>query len=242
MSLKSSSSVMRRVRFGSARLAALELAARAAAPRRGALASTTAGHLVGLDRPDVDAVDRGHRRDVAGAQALEGAHVERPGRRRRLVQGGEQLVGAAQRARDVRAHVDVVARRPAACRACRRRSRPPSGSRASGASRTPPARSPPASTSRAGLAACSAGIAAERRSGYAPCSASIVGAQLVGHRRGRRVGDARGVLVEVGRLVPAGDARAVPEARHACRVDRHQRSMPPRIGSSIASVAIRSAM
>ena len=50
-------------------------------------------------------------------------------------------------------------------------------------------------------------------------------------------GIAGGVLVEVGGLVPAGHARAVLEA-----ADVAHRSIPPRIGSSIASVAIRSAM
>ena len=67
-----------------------------------------------VERPDVLAVDRRHRRDVAGAEALEGAHVEVrvvAGRSSRIAR--EQLVGAAQRARDVRAHVDRVARRPA---------------------------------------------------------------------------------------------------------------------------------
>ena len=34
------------------------------------------GDLVGADRPDVVAVDRGHRRHVARAEALEGADVE----------------------------------------------------------------------------------------------------------------------------------------------------------------------
>ena len=59
-------------------------------------------------RPDVDAVDGGHRRDVARAQALEGAHVELG-----ILAGGaldrlEQRVGPAQRAGDVGAHVDAV--------------------------------------------------------------------------------------------------------------------------------------
>ena len=33
-------------------------------------------HVLGRERADVDAVDRRHRRDVAGAEALERAHVD----------------------------------------------------------------------------------------------------------------------------------------------------------------------
>ena len=40
-------------------------------------------------------------------------------------------------------------------------------------------------------------------------------------------GRSAGSFVEVGRLVPAGDAGAVPEARHPCRIDGHYRSIPP---------------
>ena len=107
--------------------------------------------------------------------------------------------------------------------------------RASGASRTPPARCPPACTSRsARWTACSAGIAAERRSGYFAMCASISARSSSGTGVVAGSGTPAGSFVEVGGVVPAGDARAVPEARHACRVDRHQRSIPPRIGSSIA--------
>ena len=128
-----------------------------------------------LQRADVLAVDRRHRRDVAGAQALERAHVDVSSLGGRCHHRLEQLVGAEQRARDVGAHVDVVVHGPAArSRACRRRSPPRSGTRASAAITPPPGRSPPASTSRArAWAACSAGIAAERRSGYLAIAASI---------------------------------------------------------------------
>ena len=127
--------------------------------------------VVGRQRPDVLAVDRGHRRDVARAEALEAAHVEA-----RVAAGGLEhrrvdVVGAAQRARDVRAHVDACARPWARCRTCRRTSRPRSGTRASGASRRRPARSRSASTSRASRwTACSAGSTPSAGRGTSPCA------------------------------------------------------------------------
>ena len=98
--------------------------------RPASTSSTIVRQSLGLQRADVLAVDRRHRRDVARAQALERAHVEA-----RVVAGGGEhrvvdRVGAAQRARDVRAHVDLVLARRAPCRTCRRRSRRPSGTRA----------------------------------------------------------------------------------------------------------------
>ncbi len=72
--------------------------------------------------------------------------------------------------------------------------------------------------------------------------AGDLGAQLGGDRRRRRIRHGRGRLRQVGRVVPAGDARAAAVARDAARIYRHQRSMPPRTGSSIASVAMKSAM
>ncbi len=70
-------------------------------------------HVGEAERPHVHAVDRGHRRDVAGAEALERAHVEFGLRVRsfggRLGDRLVQLVGAAQRAGDVGAHVHAVA-------------------------------------------------------------------------------------------------------------------------------------
>ena len=64
-----------------------------------------------------------------------------------------------------------------------------------------------------------------------------LGTKLAGHVDERRVGDAGRVLGQIGRRVPAWDARAMLEAANGAH-----RSMPPRIGSSIASVAMRSAM
>ena len=77
---------------------------------------------LGVQRPEVALVDRGHRRDVAGAHALEARDedlaVGRAGAPvRRLVAVGagglaerlEQLVGARHPARDVRAHQHLVA-------------------------------------------------------------------------------------------------------------------------------------
>ena len=87
-------------------------------------------------------------------------------------------------------------------------------------------------------------------------------AQLARDLDQRRIRNAGRVLLEVGRLVPAGPARAVLEAQHghgpgarggwtrrrsragraALAGPRAHRSMPPRIGSSIATVAIMSAI
>ena len=78
-------------------------------PRADSPSRSSAGDLVELDRPDVDAVDGGHRRDVAGAEALEVADVDVGVLAVSCLDRGEQLVGPAQRARDVRADVDVVA-------------------------------------------------------------------------------------------------------------------------------------
>jgi len=70
------------------------------------------GHVGGRERSDVDAVDGGHRRDVAGAETLKGAHVDRfpvdalgGGCTHDLI----ELIGAAQRAGDVRADIHAVA-------------------------------------------------------------------------------------------------------------------------------------
>ena len=115
-------------------------------------------------------------------------------------------------------------------------------------------------------AACSAGIAAERRSGYLAIAVSISRRRSSGTGVFAGSGIDRGSLGQVDGVVPARDARAVAEARDAPgqRSDRiamlavalsqlvadvrrapmteAHRSMPPRIGSSMASVAMRSAM
>ena len=211
-------------------------------------------------RSDVLAVDRGHRRDVARAQALERAHVDVLvlGRRgHRLV----ELVGAAQRARDVRAHEHVVASASARCRTCRRRwPRCQVGGRQlhhRGDLIDRLGRAPAVNS----WAACSAGIAAERRSGYLAIAASIsaaarpgtgvvagsgiVAGGLVRSTASSQPGTRepwpkRGTLLRVGR-VALRLAAALDQVAGVIAADAH-RSMPPRIGSSIASVAIRSAM
>ena len=106
----------RRDRARCARVGALAQVQLLAGQRRHALADLLdeRRHLVERDRADVDAVDGRHRRDVAGAQALEAAHVELRVALGLLLDARQQLVGAAQRAGDVRADVDRVA----ADRAC----------------------------------------------------------------------------------------------------------------------------
>ena len=85
----------------------------AACPARGpAVRRAVLDDRAGVARPRavrVLAVDRGHRRDVAGPEALERAHVDVGSPGGRIEHLRVELVGAAQRARDVRAHVDVVA-------------------------------------------------------------------------------------------------------------------------------------
>ena len=242
MSLKRSSSLMTRSGArGSADFRRFELALGqrllAAAHR-----VEDGGDLVEADRPDVVAVDRGHRRHVARAQALEGADVELGVVAAVLVEGGEQLVGAAQRARDVGAHEDVVAaHRLREEHVVEGRHRDEVARR-----QAHDARHLLDALRRAPAVQVLHGVQRRDRRRAMVGVARHVGLdrrpQLLGHRRGGGVGDLLGVLGEVRGLVPAGNARAVPEARHACRVDRHYRSMPPRIGSSAASVAIMSAM
>ena len=160
----------------------------------------------------------------------------------RLAERVVQRVGAVQRARDVRAHVDVGAARRARCRTCRRTSRRRAGR--PGVSRI----TAPTCAIASGehqpcrrCAAASAGSAAERRSGYLAMCASISARSSSGTGVVARSGTSIGSFVEVDGVVPAGDARAVVEARDALAQPAH-RSMPPRTGSSIASVAMRSAM
>ena len=153
------------------------------------------------------------------------------------------VVGAAQRARDVRADVDAVAADRLACRTCRRTSRPPPGRPGVSRITRPPARSPRASTSRAGLG----GVQGRDRrpSGGPGTSPSAPRSPRAARRarRRRRVGDGRGVLVEVDGVVPAGDARAVVEAGDllARGVGRSARSaVDARRGPGRASPAWRS--
>ena len=160
------------------------------------------------------------------------SHAPRHSKARRLSSGSspprsgkavEELVGAAQRARDVRAHVDVVA---------------PDGlgeehvvegrdRRQVGGGQAHHARglldALAASTSRSGLDRVqSAGIAAERMVRVAaPCGPRCCVAQLLGHRRGRGIGDAAGSLVR-------SAASSQPGTREPC----------PKRGTLVGSIAI----
>ena len=217
------------------RRAASRAACRAAPDVPARMSSSSCGTSLELERPDVDAVDRGHRRDVARAEALERAHVEVCVVAGRLADGREQRVGAAQRARDVRADVDAVPADRARSRACRRSSRPTPGRRASPASRTRPARSPRASTSRARAARRAAPAAPPSGArGSAPWAPRSSRAAPPGPPCSPGRGSAPGP--SPGRPAgPSRDAGALGE-------DGGHLSIPPRIGSSIATVAIMSAM
>ena len=161
------------------------------------------------ERTEVLAVDRRHRRDVAGAEALEAAHVEA-----RVGAGGVlhrlvDRVRAAQRARDVRAHVDrVLALRDGHEHVVERRDGGQVGGRHAHHARGLLDR-------RRRAPAVVALDRVQRRDrggvevGVAPHGLLDLRAQLVRHRRRRGVGDDRRVLREVGGLVPARDARAV---------------------------------
>ena len=127
-------------------------------------------------------------------------------------------------------------RRPGPARTCRRRSRPRSGRRAS-------ARITQATCDDRLAASTSRGGAARRRAPAAPPSGGRGSApspprsraRSVGRDRDeRRVGDAGGVLVEVGGLVPAGHARAVLRSGGPALIGRSRR------GSGRASPASRS--
>ena len=169
--------------------------------------------VVGRQRADVLAVDRGHRRDVAGAQALEAAHVEA-----RVAAGGLEhrrvdRVGAAQRARDVRAHVDrVLARGDGVEHVVEGRDRDQvRGRQAHHAGGL-------LDRGRRAPAVPVAGPRAARGSrpsagpGTSPCAPRSAARSCLRHGRRRGVGDDRRVLRQVDGVVPAGDARAVREA------------------------------
>ena len=123
-------------------------------------------------------------------------------------------------------------------RACRRRSRP--SVRYAGVTCITAATWSIASGEHQPCSSCaawSAGITAEWRSGYLAIAASICRAELVRDGRRRRVGDDRRVLVQVDRVVPARDARAVAEARDSRPSALTGRSLR---GSGRASRASRS--
>ena len=173
------------------------------------------------ERPDVDAVDRGHRGDVARAEALERAHVEV-----RVVTGGSadrlvELVGAAQRAGDVRADIHRV---PTDGRRLEhvvegRDRREVGGGEAHHARDL---------VDRRGRAPAVHALRRGERGQRRGAAVGIVGhvrldlrAQILRHRGARGVGDLRGILREVRRFIPAGHARAVLVA-----LDRGHRARP----------------
>ena len=185
------------------------------------ICSTTVGDLADLDRADVGAVDRHHRRDVARAEALELAQVDARVVADLVEERLVELVGAAQRARDVRADVDVVlADRVGEQHVVERRDRRQVAGRQAHHARglLDALRRAPAVVVLDLVERGDGGRAAVGVLRHVRLDAR---AQRLGHRRRRGIGNARGVLLEVGRLVPAGDPGAVPEARHPCRIDRH---------------------
>ena len=155
------------------------------------------------ERPEVLAVDRRHRRDVARAEALEAADVEA-----RVGAGGalhrlEQGVRAAQRARDVRAHVDrVLALRDGHEHVVERRHggqvRGRQAHHARGLldrGRRAPAVVALDGVQRRDRGGAEVGVLRHRR--------LDLGAQRLRHRRRRGVGDDRRVLGEVGAPRPS---------------------------------------
>ena len=139
--------------------------------------------VAGGQRPVVALVDRGHRRDVAGPQALEALHEDLAVGRAGAAVVGLVGIGAGGLAEGVAAG----RRRPASSRRCcgrrapggvppgwsgrgRRRSRAIPGSRGSRPSPRPPGGCPPGCTSRSGAAPPTAPGA--RRSGSAGSATS----------------------------------------------------------------------
>ena len=168
-------------------------------------------HLLELDRADVDAVDAGHRRDVAGAEALEVADVDVGVLGHLVLDRVEQLVAAAQRAGDVRADVDAVAADGLRVELVVER-----GDRDDVAGREPHDRGDLRDASGEHQpcrrwAAARAGIVADRRSGYLAMWPRSPPAGPPGTRRSPDRGRRR-VLGGVDGVVPAGDTRPVREA------------------------------
>ncbi len=189
------------------------------------------------ERADVDAVDRGHRCEIAGAEALEGAYVElrvlADGLADRLV----QRVGAAQRAGDVGADVHAVASDGTRLEhVVEARDGLEVGGRDGHHAGD--------LLDRLGRAPAVHALCRRERGQRGGATVGVVGhvaldllPQRLGNLDVGAVGHERGVLLEVHRPIPPGNARPVLETPHHAHL-----SMPPRIGSSIASVAIRSAM
>ena len=205
------------------------------------------GRVLDRQRAHVAAVEGRHRRHVAGAEALELAQLHvlealrapppRRSRRRPLARCAGGRPRSCTRTRSGA---------PAArCAACRRRSRRSTGRRASPASPRPPAGSPRASTSRAPAGPRRApGSVAEWRSGYVAHQPLDLGAQRVRHvdrrrDRGSSPGRPRGRPPRPSRA--GASSRGSRPRRDLLHPVGHQRSTPPRIGSSIATQAMKSA-
>ena len=181
-----------------------------------------------VERADVDAVDRGHRRDLARAEALEGAHVE-------VRVAAEHVLHRARRAR----------RRRAASTRCSCTRRRPSAPLGRELEHVVEARD---GDQVGGRQAQHAGGLLHRRRrqpavlalddlhrrdrgasgcpGTCAISASIAVAHVRGHVRRRGIGDDRRVLREVDGAVPARDARAVGVALDL-RSDRSPSAVDP---------------
>ena len=195
------------------------------------------------ERADVDAVDRGHRGDLARAEALEGAHVEVRVAAEHVLDVRVELVRAEQRARDVRAHVHVrLALGGELEHVVEARDAHQVGGRQAQHARglLHRRRRQPAV-----LALDDLHRRDRRRSGCPgtwPSASSIPVRTCAGTYVVAGSGTTAGSFVRSTERVPARDARAVGVALDLARIDRHQRSIPPRIGSSIASATIMSAM
>ena len=172
------------------------------------------GHLVELERAEVDAVDRGHGRDVAGAEALEVAHVEVRVALGLLAEALVQRVGAVERARDVRAHEDPVAADGLGVEHVvegRHRAEVAGGQAHHARDLLDRLGRAPA------VMALRGGQRRDRRRAAVGVLRHVrldLGAQVVGHGRRRGVRHRGRVLVQVDRPVPAGHAGAVLEARN----------------------------
>ena len=195
-------------------------ACRGSTSRPARTSSSSVRHVRERERPDVHAVDRGHRRDVARAEALERAHVERPGPRRRAAR---IAVVAARRRRAASRRCSCTRRRCAAHglgleHVVEARHRRPDR-RAS--RRITQATCSIASGEHQPCTRCAAcergqrGRAAVRVAG--PCAPRSRRAARLGPAVRRRVRDRRRVLLEVGRGCPS---------RRACDLQSGHRGSP----------------
>ncbi len=149
-----------------------------------------------LERAVVALVDRGHRGDVAGAEALEAGDEEVVVALGGRLEGVEQLVAAAHPAADVGADLDPVAADPLRCGGGRRSWRPTPGRPGSRASPRRPGGSPPGCTSRSAPAPPRApGSRPSGGRGSAPSAARSARAAPAGSRLRASCGIALGVAL-----------------------------------------------